>query len=156
MKLFKKGKEESNKESIYIKDIYSAPVFHWLMFQNKHDVRFIEKLDPIQSEAEVEELLQAYYNINDQVLSEFGINESYEAQIELKEQVALLKLEFIISEDRARRTEYKIKQLEINSSEQAAVEMSVSAEVALVCKNANIPPINIKTTTIHQYLMMKQ
>ena len=91
----------------YINDIYSAPAYHWLMFMKYNNLGFFasdsinvspKKVGKDIKEEDIGDLLDAYHEINDQIIEEFGLNKSFDEQMNMKQDIALLKLRFIISE----------------------------------------------------------
>lgn len=146
----------------YIADIYSNKIFHWMMFIKYNNLGFLRleslNLQPHKVEQDnSEDAKEAYHNINDQVIQEFGIEESFIDNQRKKEDIALLKLNFIISGKKSLRTAWRIKELDlIPIKEGDDIQMDLSEEIMRVSKNIGVPPINIKEFTIHQYLMSKK
>jgi hypothetical protein len=145
----------------YINDIYSAKAFHWLQFIQHNNLGFfsVKSLNKPPHEVEQdnsEQAFEAYHNINNQIIKEFGLNESFLELQKQKEAVAMLQLDFVISGNKMKRTEYRIKELEIQTPEQHNKDQnSLSKELSIVSNKLGIPPINIKDWTIHQYLLGK-
>ena len=151
--------------SQYINDIYTAPAYHWLMFIKYNNLSFFKvdslNLPPKKVSKDIDsnntrELMNAYHEINDQIIEEFGVNESFEARLSLKKDIAFLKLDFIIDEKRSKRTEFRIKELELSTPQQENDnQMALSKEILLVSKNLGIGIIDIKGYSIFQYLTAK-
>ena len=107
-------------------------------------------------EEDIGDLLDAYHEINDQIIEEFGLNKSFDEQMNMKQDIALLKLRFIISEQAQRRTEYRIKESEMATPVQSDKDkMTLSKEILLVSKQLGIGVIDIKDYSIFQYLTAK-
>ena len=145
----------------YIKDIYSSPVYHWLFFLKLNNLGFLNT-DAINNPPhKVEqdntiEALDAYYDINDQVINAFGIEESFIAQKDKEIDIAKLKLDFVINGNKQKRTEWRLKELEMKTPEEYnKIQYNIEKEIGLISKVLKIPPINIKEYTIHQYLISK-
>lgn len=146
---------------ICITDIYSSPVYHWLMFIKHNNLAFLKKeslnvpphkLDQDNSS----ELIDCYYDINDQIIKEFGIDESFQAQQNKKQDIALLKLDFIINGNNMKRTEWRIREAEMETPKEKEKHQSdLSKEIAIISKSIGAGIINIKEYTIHQYLTAK-
>lgn len=146
----------------YINDIYTDKAYHWLFFLKENNLSFL-RLDALKIPAsELEQdgsdkAMEAYHNINDQIIQSFGIEKSFLIKQELKRDIAKLKLRFIIKEDKSKRTEYRIREAELDPvSETKVNDSDLSDEISLVSKNLGIAPINIKEYTIHQYLMARK
>tara|TARA_R110002020_G_scaffold319338_3_gene535236 strand:- start:1138 stop:1602 length:465 start_codon:yes stop_codon:yes gene_type:complete len=146
----------------YINDIYTDKAFHWLQFLKHNNLGFLRKeslnLPPHKVEQdESEEAIQTYIDINDQVISIFGIEESFLTQQEKKQDIALLKLDFIINGNKMKRTEWRIKELEIQTPEQHnKTQHDLEKEIELVSKSVGNGIIDIKNYSIHQYLIAKK
>tara|TARA_R110000850_G_scaffold13966_1_gene44817 strand:+ start:187 stop:636 length:450 start_codon:yes stop_codon:yes gene_type:complete len=146
----------------YITDIYSDKAFHWLQFIKHNNLGFL-RLDALSmppykvDQDNSEEAINCYYDINDQVIQEFGIDESFIAQQDKKQEIALLKLDFIIYGNKMKRTEWRIKELEIKTpEEQEKNQMELSDEIRIVSKNIGTGIIDIKDYSIFQYLTAKK
>ena len=145
----------------YINDIYSAKVFHWLMFLKNNNLGFLRsdsinkpphKIDQDDSI----EAVNAYHEINDQVIQSFGIEESFLAQKNKEQDIAMLKLDFIINGGRQKRTMWRIKELEIQTpDEHNKAKHDIENEIRIVSQNIGVGIINIKEYSIHQYLLAK-
>ena len=145
----------------YINDIYSAKVFHWLMFLKNNNLGFLRsdsinkpphKIDQDDSI----EAVNAYHEINDQVIQSFGIEESFLAQKNKEQDIAMLKLDFIINGGRQKRTMWRIKELEIQTPEEHnKAKHDIENEIRIVSQNIGVGIINIKEYSIHQYLLAK-
>lgn len=145
----------------YINDIYSAKVFHWLMFLKNNNLGFLRsdsinkpphKIDQDDSI----EAVNAYHEINDQVIQSFGIEESFLSQKDKEQDIAMLKLDFIINGGRQKRTMWRIKELEIQTPEEHnKIKYDIENEIRIVSQNIGVGIINIKEYSIHQYLLAK-
>ena len=147
--------------SVYIDDIYSAKVFHWLMFLKFNNLGFLRSdalTLPVHkiTQDDTNEAVEAYQNINDQVISVFGIEESFLAQQKMKQDIAILKLDFIINGKRSKRTEWRIKEAEMGTSEQnETMKNEMEKEIEIISKSLGNGIINPKEYTIYQYLIAK-
>ena len=145
----------------YITDIYSDKVFHWLMFLKHNNLGFLRKeslnIAPHKVEQdESKESVESYHEINDQIIQEFGMEESFLAHKQLQEEIALLKLGFIINGNKMNRTFWRIKEMEIKSPEDSEQSMSdLSKEIAIISKHIGVGIIDIKEYSIFQYLTAK-
>ena len=106
----------------YIDDIYTAKAFHWLQFIQHNNLGFfsVKSLNKPPHEVDQdnsEKAFEAYHNINNQIIKEFGLNESFLELQKQKEAIAMLQLDFVISGNKMKRTEYRIKELEIQTPE---------------------------------------
>lgn len=148
----------------YINDIYSSPVYHWLFFLKYNNLAFL-RFDSLNiaphkvvedSDEHIEESIESYHDINDQIIQEFGVNESFLAKKEKEMDIALLKLNFILNGNKMKRTEWRIKEAEMQTPEEHNKNQSdLSKEIAIVSKHIGGGIIDIKTYTIHQYLTAK-
>lgn len=149
--------------SDYITDIYSDFAYHWLMFIKHNNLGFLRydslKLPPNKVEQDQSEgALDAYEDINDQIIAEFGMQESFMAQKQLQKDIALLKLDFIMGGNKMKRTEWKIREAQLNGEKEQQDNgdpMSLSKELSIVSKNLGVGIIDIKDYSIFQYLTAK-
>lgn len=145
----------------YIDDIFSAQSYHWLMFLKYNNLGFLRKESLNIAPHKVEhdesiEVVEAYHDINDQIIQEFGVNESFLAHKDKQKEIALLKLSFIINGNKMNRTFWRIKEAEMQTPEEHNKHQSdLSKEILIVSKNINVGMIDIKQFTIHQYLTAK-
>ena len=145
----------------YIDDIYTAKAFHWLQFIQHNNLGFfsVKSLNKPPHEVEQdnsEKAFEAYHNINNQIIKEFGLNESFLELQKQKEAIAMLQLDFVISGNKMKRTEYRIKELEIQTPEEHNKDQnSLSKEVKAVSMNIGSGIIDIKDYSIFQYLTAK-
>ena len=147
--------------SKYITDIYSAPSYHWLMFLKYNDLGFLKKeslnIPPHKTiKDNSQDAVDCYIDINDQIISSFGIEESFQAQKKAEEEIAKLKLDYIINGNKTRRTEWRIKEAEMFSpDDHNKKQYDLEKEIEIVSKALGNGIINIKKETIHQYLIGK-
>ena len=144
----------------YIQDIYSDKAYHWLMFLKHNKLGFLRsdsiKLPPSKVEQDdSEDAIAAYENVNDQIIEEFGMNESFLAQKEIQKDIALLKLDYVMNGNKMKRTEWKIKEAQVEGEREQSVEMSLTKEIGMVSKNLGVGIIDIKEYSIFQYLTAK-
>ena len=148
--------------SLYIDDIYTAKIYHWLLFLRNNNLGFLTKKSINIAPHKVKqddsfEAVDAYHEINDQVISSFGIEESFLAQKKKEEEIAILKLDYIINGKKQKRTQWKIKELDLQSPEEYNnVQYDIEKEIEIVSKSIGVGIINIKDYTIHQYLIAKK
>ena len=152
-----------SKQTTYIADIYSDKIYHWVMFMKYNNFGFLRRDSLSKPPSKVEhdqskEAIEAYEYINDQITEDFGIAESFLTQKKLQKDVAILKLDFIISGNKMKRTEYRIKEIELSSLSEDKNQdeaMSLSKELSIVSKNLGAGIIDIKEYSIFQYLTAK-
>lgn len=146
----------------YINDIYSAKVFHWLQFLKYNNLGFLHlkalntpphKVEPDNSL----EGIESYHEINEQIIKEFGIEESFLTLKQQEQDIAILKLDFIIDGNRSKRTEWRIKEAEIETPEQHSnIQLDIAKEVSDISRALKVGIIDIKEYTIFQYLTAKK
>lgn len=148
--------------SDYITDIYTNKIFHWVMFLKHNNLGFL-RLDSLNipphkvEQDDTEESLEAYYEINDQIIEEFGIDETFTDRQKKKEDIAMLKLDFIISGNKMKRTQWRLKELEMETpDEHSKGQNELSKEIAIVSRNIGTGIIDIKDYSIFQYLTAKK
>ena len=145
----------------YIDDIYTAKAFHWLQFLKHNNLGFLKteslNLPPHKVKQDNSETsIEAYRDINDQIINSFGIEESFEAQKKAEEEIAILKLDFIINGNKMKRTQWRIKEAELQTPEQHNKKQNdLEKEIEIVSKSVGSGIIDIKKYTIHQYLIAK-
>jgi hypothetical protein len=146
----------------YINDIYSAKVFHWLQFLKYNNLGFLSlnslNVPPHKVESDNSlEGIDSYHEINDQIINEFGIEESFLTLKQQEQDIAILKLDFIINGKRSKRTEWRIKEAEMGTPEQHnSIQLDISKEVSDISRALKIGIIDIKEYTIFQYLTAKK
>jgi len=146
----------------YINDIYSAKVFHWLQFLKYNNLGFLSlnslNVPPHKVESDNSlEGIDSYHEINDQIINEFGIEESFLTLKQQEQDIAILKLDFIINGKRSKRTEWRIKEAEMATPEQHNnIQLDISKEVSDISRALKIGIIDIKEYTIFQYLTAKK
>jgi len=143
----------------YISDIYTDKIYHWVMFLETGNLGLLRKealnISPYKVEEDKSiEAVKYYEEINDQIIKVFGLSESFLAQKEKEQEIALLKLDFIINGDKMKRTFWRIKEKEIEKPDESK-KTDLTKEIEYVSKNAGNGIINIKEYTIHQYLVAK-
>ena len=146
----------------YINDIYSAKVFHWLQFLKYNNLGFLSlnslNVPPHKVESDNSlEGIDSYHEINDQIINEFGIEESFLTLKQQEQDIAILKLDFIIEGNRSKRTEWRIKEAEIETPEQHNnIQLDIAKEVSDISRALKVGIIDIKEYTIFQYLTAKK
>lgn len=141
----------------FIDDIYTDKAFHWLMFL-KHKNGFYLRKESLAKKAindNSQEAFESYCNINDQIIENFGKDESFINHLETEEKIALLKLDFIINKNSFSQTLYEIEEVKNKKEETQKIEYDINKEIGLISKYFG-SLINIKEVTIHQYLTAKQ
>ena len=147
--------------SKYITDIYSDKIYHWLMFMKHNNLGFfsLDSLNKPPHEVKVKDekkAFETYHKINNQIIKEFGLNESFLENQKQKESIAMLQLDFIISGNKSKRTEWRIKEAEMQTPEKDNQDQSsLSKEVKAVSMNIGSGIIDIKDYSIFQYLTAK-
>jgi hypothetical protein len=146
----------------YINDIYTNKAFHWLQFLRYNNLGFLNTCSlnapPHKvKEDNTPEAIEAYHDINEQIIREFGIEESFLALKDKEQDIAILKLDFIIKGNKQKRTQWRIKELELQSPEEHNnIQLDISKEVSDISKNLRIGIIDIKEYSIFQYLTAKK
>lgn len=146
----------------YINDIYSAKAFHWLQFLKYNNLGFLQ-LDSLNvpphkvDQDNSEESIESYHEINEQIIKEFGIEESFLVLKDKEQDIAMLKLDFIINGNKQKRTQWRIKELELQTPEEHnIIQLDISKEVSDISRNLRIGIIDIKDYSIFQYLTAKK
>ena len=126
------------------------------MFRKHNNLGFMKSnsINKIPSKVEsdpTKEAIESYHGIYDQILDEFSVDESLEKQRKFDEDIAMLKLDFIISGNKMKRTLFRLKEAEQPKIEGSDVKYDFSKEIGLVSKSMGSGIIDIKNTTIHQY-----
>jgi hypothetical protein len=100
--------------------------------------------------------MECYCNINDQIISIFGMDESFEEQQNKKEEIAKMKLDFIINGKKSLRTSWRIKELEVvNPENKVKILGDLEKELGIISQSVGSGIIDIKQYSIHQYLVAK-
>ena len=143
----------------YINDIFSDKAYHWLMFLKHNNLGFLRlsslKVAPKKVELDVAlEALEAFHEIDDQIIEEFGMDYKFLEQKVIQEEIAMLKLDFIINGKKFNRTAWKIKESSIHVGEEVP-PLQLTREISIISKNIGTGIIDIKEYTIFQYLTAK-
>ena len=144
----------------YIDDIYTDKAFHWLMFLKHKNGYYLRKeaLDSDIKEDATTEAFDAYCRINDQIIKEFGKDESFISHLENEQKIALLKLDYIINKKVFSQTLYEIEEAkrDQNTTDKDDKPFDINKEIGILSKFLGGGIINIKEYTIHQYLTAKK
>jgi hypothetical protein len=143
----------------YISDIYEDKAYHWLMFMKTKNGFYLRKeaLKISEGEDNSDKAFTCYCKINDQVIKDFGQDESFLKYIENEEKIAFLKLDYIINKNGFSQTLYEIE--EQKKQERAGdvdeKDFDLNKEIGYISKYIGGGILNIKEITIHQYLTAK-
>jgi hypothetical protein len=100
------------KDIAHFKDIDDLPVWNWFKINETDDLTFLLVEQRTTSAKEKDYLRRVFEKIYENFINTFGINEMLKRVLELRRDIAVLKLEMAIHNDGSRQTFIDIKEQE--------------------------------------------
>lgn len=149
--LFKKSEESSEPNKVF-SSIDDLPQWNWTMVHKTGNLAYIKKLNNYRKIKEDNSLVleQLWLAIYDEYLEEFGLSKEYKELLEKKKEIARLKNEFIMTDDRALLNFIKIEELELEATFDKTEGMSFESVVVGIERVQKIH-IDIKKITVFEY-----
>jgi hypothetical protein len=136
--------------------VYSSiddlPQWNWTQIHKTGNLAYIKKLDSYRNIEEDNTLVleQIWLSIYDQYLEEFGLSKEYKEILERKKEIARMKNEFIMTDNRNLLNFIKIEELELEASFDKSEGMNFESVVVGIERVQKIN-INIKKITVFEY-----
>ncbi len=152
--LFKKSEENLQPKEVVevFNSIDNLPQWNWTMVHKTGNLSYIKRLDTYRKieDDSSEELEKAWLSIYDEYLEEFGLSKEYKEILERKKDIARMKNEFIMTDNRSLLNFIKIEELELEATFDKSEGMSFESVVNGIEKIQRIP-IKIKEITVYEY-----
>jgi len=148
--LFKKS-ETKLQPKVY-SSIDDLPQWNWTQIHKTGNLAYIKKLDSYRNIEEDNRLVleQIWLSIYDQYLEEFGLSKEYKEILERKKEIARMKNEFIMTDNRNLLNFIKIEELELEASFDKSEGMNFESVVVGIERVQKIH-IDIKKITVFEY-----
>jgi len=148
--LFKKLEEKSQPK--LFSSIDDLPQWNWTMIHKTGNLAYIKQLDSYRKVKEDNSLVleQVWLSIYDEYLEEFGLSKEYKEILERKKEIARMKNEFIMTDNRSLLNFIKIEELELEASFDKSEGMSFESVVVGLERVQKIH-IDIKKITVFEY-----
>ena len=148
--LFKKLEEKSPPK--LFSSIDDLPQWNWTMIHKTGNLAYIKQLDSYRKVKEDNSLVleQLWLSIYDEYLEEFGLSKEYKEILERKKEIARMKNEFIMTDNRSLLNFIKIEELELEASFDKSEGMSFESVVVGLERVQKIH-IDIKKITVFEY-----
>jgi hypothetical protein len=152
--LFKKSEENLQLKEVgeVFSSIDDLPQWNWNMIHKTGNLAYIKKLKSYRK-VEIDDSLvleQIWLSIYDEYLEEFGLSKEYKDILERKKDIARMKNEFILTDNRSLLNFIKIEELELEATFDKSEGMSFESVVNGIEKLQRIP-IKIKEITVYEY-----
>ncbi len=148
--LFKKF-EEKSQDKIF-SSIDDLPQWNWVQIHKTGNLAYLKKLDSYRKiELNTSSTLeQIWLDIYNEYLEEFGLSKEYKEILDRKKEIARLKNEFIMTDDRSLLNFIKIEELELESTFDKSETMGFESVVIGIEKIQKVN-IKIKEITVYEY-----
>jgi hypothetical protein len=146
----------------YYTSIFQCPIYSWEVAKETGNFEFLRKKNLFIPRSQVRESKsnngqKAFLMLLNEIFEEIGIHDEIKATVELKEELLNVNLEFAITGERFLLNQIKILKAEIEKKEtNLNHKVSFSKDFAEVSKNSNGVIMDPKTTTIYQYLTIRE
>ena len=148
--LLKKLEEKSQPK--LFSSIDDLPQWNWTMIHKTGNLAYIKQLDSYRKVKEDNSLVleQVWLSIYDEYLEEFGLSKEYKEILERKKEIARMKNEFIMTDNRSLLNFIKIEELELEASFDKSEGMSFES-VVIGLERVQKIHIDIKKITVFEY-----
>lgn len=142
---------ESNTPKIY-SSIDDLPQWNWVQIHKTGNLAYIKKLDNYRNIEEDNSLVleQVWLSIYDEYLTEFGLSKEYKHILDRKKEIARLKNEFILTDNRALLNFIKIEELELEATFDKSETMGFESVVVAIEKEQKFR-IEVKKITVFDF-----
>ena len=150
--LFKKQEELYNDSSKVYSSIDDLPQWNWSQVHKTGNLAYLKKLNSYRKLEEDNSLVleQLWLGIYDEYLDEFGLSKEYKEILEKKKEIARLKNEFIMTDNRSLLNFIKIEEIELEATFDKSESMSFESAVVGIEKIQKIR-INPKEITVYEF-----
>jgi hypothetical protein len=132
--------------------IDDLPQWNWVQIHRTGNLAYIKQLDSYRK-LDVDNSLtfeQIWLEIYDEYLEEFGLSNEYKEILERKKQIARMKNEFILTDNRSLLNFIKIEELELENSFDKSETIGFEGVVVGIEKLQGIK-IETKKITVYEY-----
>ena len=146
----------------YYTSIFQCPIYSWEAAKETGNFEFLRKKNLFIPRSKVQESKsnngqKAFLMLLNEIFEEIGIHNEIKETIELKEELLNTNLEFAITGDRFLLNQIKILKAQIDKKEGGMNhKVNFSKDFAEVSKNSNGVITDPKTTTIYQFLTIRE
>ena len=140
-------------------DIYSMPIYNWFKLLDTGNLGFLNidstnkppnKVEQVESET----LMELWYDINNQFVSEFGQSDMTVNILEKKRDLLILKAKFVETGNKMNLTFIEIKENEIKTLTPEDNEFNYNKEVGIISRTLPTP-LNTRKTSVYDYNNLK-
>lgn len=93
----------------YYKSLDEMPIANWFKIQETNDLKYMLVKTRKVSTKEIEELEKGLKKLSSEYIDTFGISDEYRQILELSRDIEVLKIDFILTQDRSLLTMIEIK-----------------------------------------------
>lgn len=132
--------------------IDNLPQWNWAKVHETGNLSYLKKLESYRKleEDNSADLQDLWLSIYDEYLEEFGLSKEYKELLEKKKEIAALKNEFIITENRSLLNFIKIEEMELKASFDKSEGMSFESVVIGIEKIQKVN-LKVKEITVYEY-----
>jgi hypothetical protein len=145
-------KSENKSQAKVFSSIDDLPQWNWVQIHRTGNLAYIKQLDSYRK-LDVDNSLtfeQIWLEIYDEYLEEFGLSNEYKEILERKKQIARMKNEFILTDNRSLLNFIKIEELELENSFDKSETIGFEGVVVGIEKLQGIK-IETKKITVYEY-----
>ncbi len=145
------GKKSLHKSEVF-SSIDDLPQWNWSQIHKTGNLAYLKKLNTYRK-IEIDNSLvleKIWLSIYDEYLEEFGLSKEYKEILERKKEIARLKNEFIMTDNRSLLNFIKIEELELEATFDKSESMSFESVVIGIEKIQKIR-LNPKEITVYVY-----
>lgn len=102
----------------YYKSLDEMPVYNWFKIQQTNDLKYMLVKTRKVSTKEIEELEKGLKKLSSEYIDTFGISDEYRQILELSRDIEVLKIDFILTQDRSLLTMIEIKKDQLKAISQ--------------------------------------
>ena len=145
-------KSAQDKTPKIFSSIDDLPQWNWVQVHKTGNLAYIKKLNSYRNINEDNSLVleQVWLTIYDEYLTEFGLSKEYKEILERKKQIARMKNEFIMTDNRALLNFIKIEELELEATFDKSETMGFESVVVAIEKVKKFK-IDIKKITVFDF-----
>ena len=149
--LFRKFDKKLQPEKLF-SSIDDLPQWNWSMIHKTGNLSYLKKLDSYRKieEDNTNVLESIWLNIYDEYLEEFGLSKEYKDILERKKEIARLKNEFIMTDNRSLLNFIKIEEIELEATFDKYESMSLESVVIGIERMQKVS-IDVKKITVYEY-----
>ena len=146
----------------YYTSIFQCPIYSWEVAKETGNFEFLRKKNLFIPRSQVKESKstngqKAFLMLLNEIFEEIGIHDEIKEAVGIKEELVNVNLEYIMTGQRFLLNQIKILKAELEKKEtNLEVKVNFSKDFAEVSKQSNGVITDPKTTTIYQYLTIRE